>query len=140
MFLVRMFGGRALIGSITAVSPLAISPDVFPKVITVLDSAISSSSEVFAVRASASDATVFLHGTDLSKYLSTLETVDAKVQVVDFAALKTEPVGAAPAKSTPNKKQEAKIEDAHQLSIGVKKEVDFATWYTNVRQAFARTV
>jgi prolyl-tRNA synthetase len=108
-------------------------------VITVLDSAISSSSEVFAVRASASEATVFLHGTDISKYLSALETADTKVQVLDFVALKAEPAGAAPAKSTPNKKQDAKIEDAHQLAIGVKKEVDFATWYTNVREMFART-
>lgn len=134
------FGRQTLIGSIVAVSPLSISADVFPKVITVLDSAISSSSDVFAVRASASEATIFLHGTDISKYLATLETADTKVQVVDFAALKAEPVGAAPAKSTPSKKQEAKIEDAHQLAIGVKKEVDFATWYTNVREAFARTV
>lgn len=110
--------------------------------IIVLDSAISSSPEVFAVRASASEATVFLHGTDISKYLSALETADTKVQVVDFAALKAEPVGTAPAKSTStsNKKQEAKIEDAHQLAIGVKKEVDFATWYTNVCEMSARTI
>ena len=137
--LVAFFSGQALIGSTIAVSPLSIGEDVFPKVITVLDSVISSSEEVFAVRAVASDATIFLHGTDISKYLSTLETADTKVQVVDFAALKAEPVGAAPAKSTPNKKQEAKIEDAHQLAIGVKKEVDFATWYTNVRLIFAWT-
>lgn len=135
-----LFGRQALIGSTISVSPLSISADVFPKVIIVLDSAIFSSSEVFAVRASASEATIFLHGTDISKYLSTLETADTKVQVVDFAALKAEPVGAAPAKSTPSKKQEAKIEDAHQLAIGVKKEVDFATWYTNVRGAFAWSI
>jgi prolyl-tRNA synthetase len=127
---------HALIGSPIAVSPLSINADVFTKVTTVLDSAISSSSELFAVRASAARATVFLHGTDIAKYLSTLETADTKVQVVDFAALQAEPVGAAPAKSTPGKKQEAKIEDAHQLAIGVKKEVDFATWYTTVRGAF----
>lgn len=120
-----------------AVSPLSINAGIFSKVITVLDSAVSSSSDVFAVRASASEATIFLHGTDISSYLSALETPDTKVQVVDFAALKAEPVGAAPAKaSTSNKKQEAKIEDAHQLAIGVKKEVDFAAWYTNVRQTF----
>ena len=120
------------------VSPLSISAGIFSKVTTVLDSAISSSSDVFAVRASASEATVFLHGTDISNYLSSLETPDTKVQVVDFAALKAEPLGAAPAKaSTSNKKQEAKIEDAHQLAIGVRKEVDFAAWYTNVRQTFA---
>jgi len=106
----------------------------------VLDSAISSSSEIFAVRASASEATVFLYGTDISKYLSALETADTKVQVVDFAALKADLVGAAPAKSTPDKKQDAKIGDAHQLAIGVKKEVDFATWYTTVRVVFAPTI
>lgn len=139
LVLLRLFGNQLLIGCTIAVSPLSISADLFPKVITVLDSAISSSSDLFAVRASASEATVFLHGTDISKYLSTLETSDTKVQLVDFAALKSEPVGSTPAKSTPNKKQDAKIEDAHQLAIGVKKEVDFATWYTSVRKSFART-
>ena len=129
----KFFCGQVLIGSTIAVSPLSISADIFPKVITVLDSAISASEQVFAVRASTSEATIFLHGTDISKYLSSLESSDTKLQIVDFAALKAEPVGAAPTKSTPNKKQEAKIEDAHQLAIGAKKEVDFATWYTNVR-------
>ena len=41
----------------------------------------------------------------------------------------------AAAASTPAKKEkeDAKIEGAAQIAIGVKKEVDFATWYTNVR-------
>ena len=44
-------------------------------------------------------------------------------------------VGAAAAqtsKAPAKEKEEAKIEGAVQIAIGVKKEVDFAAWYTNV--------
>ncbi|KAG8817203.1 hypothetical protein FRC19_011494, partial [Serendipita sp. 401] len=55
---------------------------------------------------------------------------------VDFEALAGEgsadaglPIAKAAA---PTKKVEAKIEGAHQLAIGVDKEVDFSSWYTSV--------
>ena len=43
-------------------------------------------------------------------------------------------MGAVPTKleEKKNEKEEAKIEGAIQIAIGVKKEVDFAGWYTNV--------
>ena len=87
---------------------------------------------MFAVRALTTDATLFLTGKELVSYLKGLETKEAPVQVVDFEALKTEtPVVTA---NAPTKKaqEDAKIEGAVQIAIGVKKEVDFATWYTNV--------
>jgi hypothetical protein len=121
---------------------------VFPKVVTVLDATIANSSEIFAFRPKTNEATVFLAGKDILTYLQSLDSgsADSKsklLHVVDFAALAAEgtagttsnvntsdaPIAKA---SAPNKKAEAKIEDAHQLAIGVKKEVDFATWYTNV--------
>jgi prolyl-tRNA synthetase len=45
------------------------------------------------------------------------------------------PDAAAPAAKTgaAKEKEDAKIEGAIQIAIGVKKEVDFASWYTNVR-------
>ncbi|PVF93478.1 putative proline-tRNA ligase, partial [Serendipita vermifera] len=132
----------------SALSPLALDADVFPKVVTVLDATIANSSEVFAFRPKTNAATIFLTGKDVLTYLESLDTssADSKsklLHVVDFASLAAEsaagtssnvntsdaPIAKAAA---PNKKTEARIEDAHQLAIGVKKEVDFATWYTNV--------
>lgn len=116
------------------VSPLVLKPEVFEKVVTVVDSNLSSSTEVFAVRPCTNSATVFLSGQDILAFLQRLETDNTKIKVIDFASLSSDapsaPITKAPA---PNKKADAKIEDAHQLAIGVKKEVDFASWYTNVR-------
>ena len=85
---------------------------------------------MFAVRAHATNATVFLTGREIFAYLKRLETTETSLHVLDLEALKTEPVAPAPAKK---EKEDAKIEGAVQIAIGVKKEVDFATWYTSVR-------
>ncbi|QRW23387.1 prolyl-tRNA synthetase [Rhizoctonia solani] len=104
----------------------------------VLDSTIAGTSAPLALHASSPEATVFLSGKDIATYLTSLETAEAKVHVVDFAALKAEaeatPGGVGPVgKAAPAKKAEdAKIEGAVQIAIGVKKELDFPTWYTNV--------
>lgn len=125
-----------------AVSPLALSKDNFAKVVTVLDTSLASSSSTYAVHALTPDATTFLTGTDISKYLHSLEAGETKVVEVDFESLKGEASApaahAAPAPSKPAQadkatKEDAKIEGAIQIAVGVKKEVDFATWYTNVR-------
>jgi prolyl-tRNA synthetase len=62
-----------------------------------------------------------------------------KVHEVDFVALKSEVVDGVVSQAKPAEKKEkraekedAKIEGAVQIAIGVKKEVDFAAWYTNV--------
>lgn len=56
----------------------------------------------------------------------TLHEVEiASLQATADEAAKT----GAPVKK---EKEEAKIEGAIQIAIGVKKEVDFPTWYTNV--------
>lgn len=115
------------------VSPLALNDETFPKVLTVIDTSIASSSSIFAVHALSSSETVFLGGKDIVSYLAHLQTGDVKVQEIDFESLKTE--GGAPAQSSKQakEKESAKIEGAVQIAVGVKKEVDFAAWYTNVR-------
>ncbi|THH00052.1 hypothetical protein EW026_g2425 [Hermanssonia centrifuga] len=115
-----------------SLSPLVLNAETFPKVITAVDSTIEESTSLFAVRAHATDATLFLTGRDLFAYLKRLETKDAILKTIDFEALKTEV--SAPAVATPAKKEkeDAKIEGAVQIAVGVKKEVDFATWYTSV--------
>jgi prolyl-tRNA synthetase len=81
-------------------------------------------------------------------YLRSLETEETKLQIIDFAELKASASSSTPADGSAGtaggaaasktaqldkeKKQDAKIEGAVQIAIGVKKEVDFAEWYTNV--------
>lgn len=113
-------------------SPLALNESLYPKLLVAIDSTIEQASTPFAVRALSTDATLFISGKELFAFIKRLETKDAPLQVVDFEALKTEapaPAAAAPAKK---EKEDAKIEGAVQIAIGVKKEVDFATWYTSV--------
>jgi prolyl-tRNA synthetase len=113
------------------VSPLSITESTFSQATTVLDSTIaSSSSSVFAVRANSSRETIFLSGKDLVAYLKNLETGEIKVQELDIASLAT---GTVSHKPPVKEKEDAKIEGAVQIAIGVKKEVDFSSWYTNVR-------
>lgn len=119
-------------------SPLALTKGNFARVQVVLDSSIATSSTPLALHASAADATVFLSGADVVSYLTSLETDHAKIHTVDFAALAAEAhasaAGVGPATKAPAKKPEdAKIEGAVQIAVGVKKELDFPGWYTNVR-------
>src|ERR1700722_5665347 len=117
------------------VSPLALNETTFPKVLTVVDSSVTSSSSIFAVHALSSSSTVFLSGQDIRAYLGLLETDQIKVQEVDFQALKAEtgaPTTAVASTQTTKEAEPAKIEGAVQIAIGVKKEVDFAAWYVNV--------
>ena len=112
-------------------SLLSLTGETFPKVVTVLDASIASSSSTFAIHALSSSATIFLSGQDIVSYLRNLETEDVKIQETDFAALKSE-VTATPSKPAAKEKEDAKIEGAVQIAIGVKKEVDFSAWYQNV--------
>ncbi|KAF8169918.1 hypothetical protein K438DRAFT_1854963 [Mycena galopus ATCC 62051] len=112
-------------------SPLALNAETYPKVVTVLDSSIASSSSLFAVHALSSSSTVFFSGKDIVAYLRHLETDSVKIQELDFATL-ADSAPAAAAKPAPKEKEDAKIEGAVQIAIGVKKEVDFPQWYTNV--------
>ena len=121
-------------------SPFALNPTSFGKVVTVVDESLVNLTTSFAVHANASDATVFVSGKDIVTYLTSLENNETKVQLIDFVALKEGSGTPAPAQATPSKtaaldkdkKEDAKIEGAVQIAIGVKKEVDFAGWYTNV--------
>ncbi|KAI5115081.1 hypothetical protein M0805_007705 [Coniferiporia weirii] len=99
-----------------SLSPLALDAQTFPKVVTILDASLTSSSATFA------------HTRTNSKlqYLSLKST----------STLKTETAASAsPSKAAVQEKsvkEEAKIEGAVQIAIGVKADVDFPTWYTNV--------
>jgi prolyl-tRNA synthetase len=115
------------------VSPLALNDQTFPKVQTIVDSSIANSSSTFALHALSSSSTLFLSGADILTYLRKLETEDTKIQELDFSTISA-PAGAAVQTSKPptKEKEDAKIEGAVQIAIGIKKEVDFAAWYTNV--------
>ncbi|KAB5588462.1 Prolyl-tRNA synthetase [Ceratobasidium theobromae] len=121
-----------------SLSPLALTKDNFSRCQVVLDSSIAGASAPLALHASSPDATIFLSGKDIVAYLTSLETADARLHVVDFAALKAEAtatasgVGPATKSASAKKPEDAKIEGAVQIAIGVKKELDFPTWYTNV--------
>ena len=110
-------------------NPFSLSEQNFSKVVTVIDASLEQSSSIFAVRANAPDATVFLTGSQIVSYLKGLESSETKLHILDLASIKSEPAAPAPVKK---EKETAKIEGAVQIAIGVKKEVDFATWYTNV--------
>ena len=118
---------------------MALNAETFPKITTVVDASLGAVKVPLAVRARSSSQTIFLSGSDILVYLRSLETAETKVQEVDFVALKNETADGAVAQSRSAEKKEkkaeredAKIEGAVQIAIGVKKEVDFAAWYTNV--------
>ncbi|KAI0734801.1 prolyl-tRNA synthetase [Fomitopsis betulina] len=115
-----------------SLSPLMLTAETYPKVTTVLDASITSSSSLFAVRARSSTSTIFLSGKDILAYLQTVQTQDTPLQEIDFESLKTDAGAAKKEKEKEKEKNEAKIEGAVQIAIGIKKEVDFAAWYTNV--------
>lgn len=123
--------------NINSVTPLSLNEETYSKVVTVVDSSIATSNSTFAVHALSSSSTVFLSATDIHAYLSKLQTKDAPLHVIDFSTLQNEvEVAAAAAPAPKEKKEDAKIEGAPQIAIGIKKEVDFAAWYTNVRFFF----
>ena len=120
-------------------SPLALNAERFPGITTVVDASLATVKVPLAVRACSSSETVFLSGPDILTYLRNLETAEARVHEVDFVALKSEAVDGVAVQAKPAEKKEkkaekddAKIEGAVQIAIGVKKEADFAAWYTNV--------
>lgn len=127
------------VNGIPPVSPLALNAETFPKVLTIVDSSIATSSSVFAVHALSSSSTVFLSGTDILAYLRKLETDDVKIQELGFESIAGGSVAAATqtSKAPVKEKEDAKIEGAVQIAIGVKKEVDFAAWYTNVSTRYS---
>ncbi|KAJ3929580.1 MAG: hypothetical protein NXY57DRAFT_899839 [Lentinula lateritia] len=115
-----------------SLSPLAINEANFSKVVTVVDASIATTTAPLALHALTSSATVFLSSSDLLKYLRHLETEDTKLQELDLQNLEIPAPAATPSKAPTKEKEDAKIEGAVKIAIGVKKEVDFSTWYTNV--------
>lgn len=55
------------------------------QITVVIDEALATSSETFAVKAGASDKTLLLKGSDIAKYL---ESTGAKSHLIDFTELK----------------------------------------------------
>ncbi|KAF9066828.1 hypothetical protein BDP27DRAFT_1384122 [Rhodocollybia butyracea] len=116
-----------------SLSPLALNETTFSKVITIVDASIATTSAPLALHALSSSSTIFLSSSDLLKYLRNLETENIKLQELDLQNLDIAgPAPAAASKAPAKEKEDAKIEGAVQIAIGVKKEIDFPTWYTNV--------
>lgn len=123
---------------------MTLTSDLLPRLTTVLDSSLAASTSLYAVHPTTSDSTIFLSGVDLAKFLTSLGD---SVKVVDFAALKAAAPAAAPkgdkkdvAKKDPSKtaladkkrKEEARIEGAAEVAIGIRKDGDFPEWYKRV--------
>ncbi|KAJ3830420.1 hypothetical protein F5880DRAFT_1606728 [Lentinula raphanica] len=115
-----------------SLSPLALNETNFSKVTTVVDASIATLSTPLGLHALSSSSTAFLSSSDLLQYLRHLETEEVKLHELDLQNLETAAPAAASSKAPPKEKETAKIEGAPQIAIGVKKEVDFPTWYTNV--------
>lgn len=111
-------------------SPLALDKQNLPKVVTVLDTSLASSSATFAVHALTPDQTIFLKGIEIAAYLRNLESGDTKIQEIDFDALRAQAV--APTAAAPAPRDGGRIGGAVKIAIGVKKEVNFPDWYTSV--------
>lgn len=117
-----------------AVTPLALVNDKEKAVIVVLDKALLDSDKLIAVHPCRNDKSVLLTSAQIDSFV---KAQGNKTFVVDFvaeaaAAPATE---AAPAKKAAPKKEEKKTEDVKgetKLGLDVKKEEDFATWYTQV--------
>jgi prolyl-tRNA synthetase len=108
-----------------AVSPLLLTSDLVSKTQVILSASLAASSSLFAFHPETSASTVFLTGADLAKYLNSL----GKVAEVDFEPVKSDREKAAADKK---RKEDAKIEGADELAIGVHKELDFPEWYRRV--------
>ncbi|EST10206.1 Anticodon-binding [Kalmanozyma brasiliensis GHG001] len=132
------------------VSALSITKDNASQLIAVLDASLATSTEHFAVHAASSEETLFMSGAEITKYL---QSTGVKLEVVDFAKLKAEaatPVakasapssssasapgstqGPIPASSKAKAAEAAKIPDAEQIGITVRKAGDFSEWYSQV--------
>lgn len=120
------------------VSALPLPSPVPTTLFVLLDSALASSSDAYALHLTSSASTVFLKGTELKAYLESLTATPEGVRVVDFAELKANapaPAPRAPAapkepKAAPAKKE--KDDDLYEMAIQYKKEEDFPGWYTDV--------
>lgn len=123
---------------------MTFTSELLPRLSTVVDSSLAASSSLYAVHPSTSDSTIFLSGTDLAKFLTSLGK--DSIKTVDFAALKAAAPAAPPkadkkeVKKDPSKtamadkkrKEEAKIEGAAEVAIGIRKDGDFPEWYKRV--------
>jgi prolyl-tRNA synthetase len=123
------------------VSPYTLTPTSFPTTKVILDSSLAPNGahaeSLFAIHANSSSSTAFVKGCEIHNYLLTLEKDDAKLVIVELSDAGAAPAPAAPA--TPAVAPGAVAAAAAggestgvQISIGYKKEVDFADWYTSV--------
>ena len=114
-----------------AVTPLALINDKEKKVIVALDSALQTLEGTVAVHPCRNDKTVLVTFKQLSEYIAALGHTPV---FVDFTAVPA-PAAAAPAAKKPAPKKEAKkevVKGETKLGLDVKKEDDFAAWYSQV--------
>lgn len=78
---------------VISVSPLPLPSPVPSTLHLLLDAALASSADPYAVHLTSSSSTIFLKGTDIKTYLESIVSEASGVRVVDFSELKS----AAPA-------------------------------------------
>lgn len=118
------------------VSALSLPAPVPSTLFILLDSALASSSDSFALHLTSSSSTVLLKGTEIKSYLESLTETPEGVRVVDFAELKAAAPAPAPKAAAAPKPAKApkkeKDEDLYEMAIQHKKNEDFPGWYTDV--------
>lgn len=118
------------------VSALSLPAPVPSTLYIILDSALASSSDSFALHLTSSSSTVLLKGSEIKAYLESVTASPEAIRVVDFVELKASAPAAAPKapkqekKPAPAKKE--KDEDLYEMAIQHKKNEDFPGWYTDV--------
>ncbi|KAI8374687.1 uncharacterized protein BYT42DRAFT_577281 [Radiomyces spectabilis] len=120
-----------------AVSPFALSNVAdLASIHLVVDAALLAlpATTVLAFHPSAADKTIFVTVEELQKYLQSLSKEAVEVDFKALAASKPAPAAAKPAAKNAGKKEatSALVEDAHQMGIEYKKDVDFPKWYQQV--------
>jgi prolyl-tRNA synthetase len=140
------------------VSPFLL-PGPIPSTLHILvDSTISSSSDLVAFHTNSWTRTFLIPGSSVIPYLTSLQAQDGstvedpnalknvQIREVDFSSLiKTEAAekgnaaqaGAAKGESKDKKKPDGKKEDAYEMAVAYTKEGDFPGWYSDV-SGFAR--
>lgn len=131
------------------VSPFLL-PGPIPSTLHILvDSSISSSSDLVAFHTNSWNRTFLIPGTSVIPYLQSIQSPESaedpnalknvQIREVDFASMKKDEVAergnAAPVASAPKiekKKNDGKKEDAYEMAVAYTKEGDFSGWYSDV--------
>jgi prolyl-tRNA synthetase len=113
------------------VSALSVLESNATAVVVVLDQKVVDSTVPIALHPSKSTVTIFKSGKEIQEHL---EKTGVKLTVIDFSATAVEAVAKPEAKKAAAKapKQDAKLDGAALIGVGIDKELDFSGWYSQV--------